>query len=555
MTSASTLTQSEMRKASDELLHIFLEDHEMNALFIVAICERFVSRNTFIDNFRRLLRFFSTDLKNEVQDSIYLELANFISQKSTFIAREVYRVLEYDHARTKSSRITLADPASDQPFAEPPSQLSSIKPQEDPGFEDEEEIEHDEKFDVLVAQGRKFVEGSKAFEELRKDFRNFVMHQPQPRPRIYSPVLSVHVETILRHSPARWSTAYQSAMAYLAVIGFREPRVPVGHKRIRWENAHGRKLYDDYIEHEPGALDSLQKYLDTYNYQAGTTVTSQAYGSSPLPPCWITRLWDNLLLAKRTPPPVESPAQRNEASNSAQNDVERGENPCRTLHLLCSMVKRRFANGLHQELVTDVTSDRDLFLAIRDSYLRYRGILKPYLSLTTVHSIHFMKFRYGGEEYIDLRCHDDLCERGKQCDCVPPPENTEYEFNPRLPKWSPPIGPQLMMDRFTHPDEIQPDDRWIIDQLPKRAKGKLERATTSSELQEAWGIYFKESLDLVKIWIIVAVGFVLPSLLFGVLWGHLRNDIQGAFGVASVWITCGTVFMGLFASYTWRSWV
>jgi hypothetical protein len=110
-----------------------------------------------------------------------------------------------------------------------------------------------------------------------------------------------------------------------------------------------------------------------------------------------------------------------------------------------------------------------------------------------------------------------------------------------------------MMDRFTHPEDINPDHKWIVEQLPKKTKGKLDCAIASPELQEAWGIYFKESLDLVKIWMIVAVGFVLPSLLFGVLWGHLKNDIQGAFGVASVWITCGTVFMGMFATYTWKS--
>lgn len=110
-----------------------------------------------------------------------------------------------------------------------------------------------------------------------------------------------------------------------------------------------------------------------------------------------------------------------------------------------------------------------------------------------------------------------------------------------------------MMDHFLHPEDINPDNQWIKDQLPKRSCGVLKLQLSSPSLEEAWGIYFKESWDLVKIWLIVAIGFVLPSLLFGILWGHLKKDLQGAFGVASVWITCGSIFMGLFATYTWKS--
>jgi len=109
------------------------------------------------------------------------------------------------------------------------------------------------------------------------------------------------------------------------------------------------------------------------------------------------------------------------------------------------------------------------------------------------------------------------------------------------------------MDRFFNPDDIAPDDKWIIEQLPKRTCGKLMLQPSSSELKEAWGIYFEEAWDWVKIRFIVVIGFVLPSLLFGILWGHLKKDVQGGFGVAAVLVAYGTIFMGLFVTDTWKS--
>ena len=114
---------------------------------------------------------------------------------------------------------------------------------------------------------------------------------------------------------------------------------------------------------------------------------------------------------------------------------------------------------------------------------------------------------------------------------------------------SPPIGPRLMMDFFTDPDGIQPDATLVIQQLPKRTCGELR--SESFELIEAWGIYYKEDWDWAKIWWVLAVGFFPPSLLFGIIWGILKNDIQGAFGVASWWMTGATILIGIVGTCTW----
>jgi hypothetical protein len=101
----------------------------------------------------------------------------------------------------------------------------------------------------------------------------------------------------------------------------------------------------------------------------------------------------------------------------------------------------------------------------------------------------------------------------------------EYECYPIPSKLSPPVGQQLMMDFFTDPDGIAPDATLVIQQPPKRTCGELQ--SRSFELMEAWGIYYKEDWDWAKIWWILAIEFFPPSLLFGILWGILKKDIQG----------------------------
>lgn len=106
-----------------------------------------------------------------------------------------------------------------------------------------------------------------------------------------------------------------------------------------------------------------------------------------------------------------------------------------------------------------------------------------------------------------------------------------------------------MMDFFTNPDDIELDSTLVLRQLPKRTCGDLQ--SPCSEAVEAWGIYYKEDWDWAKIWWILGVGFFPPSLVFGILWGILKQDIQGAFGVASWWMAGAAVVVGITGTRTW----
>lgn len=105
------------------------------------------------------------------------------------------------------------------------------------------------------------------------------------------------------------------------------------------------------------------------------------------------------------------------------------------------------------------------------------------------------------------------------------------------------------MDYFTDPHAINPNRTWILEQLPKRALAKFDPEPL--EPIEAWGLYFKEGWNWNKIWWILGLGFFPPSLLFGILWAVLKQDIQGAFGVASWYMTAAAIVLGIVGSNAW----
>lgn len=76
-----------------------------------------------------------------------------------------------------------------------------------------------------------------------------------------------------------------------------------------------------------------------------------------------------------------------------QKDVELGEDSSRTLRLMSCIEKRGHPVTLHQEVVSHIKDDRELFHALRRIYHNHKGRFESYWSLRTIHAIHFMKVR------------------------------------------------------------------------------------------------------------------------------------------------------------------
>ncbi|OGE49558.1 hypothetical protein PENARI_c021G00413 [Penicillium arizonense] len=286
LTTNTHLTAEEMHSAIDELVGIFLEDKELAILYREAILERRIARSRFVRNFRRLLKRFAAGLKEEAGEAIDLDLANLISSKAGLVADKVGSKIEqqYSQPDTIAAREKVEYEAQDASSAD-----------EDG---DGQERALDEKFPALVSHGRSFIKESIAFQKLQEEFKSFIMPprlNEGPNNEPFVDVESWFKRWIRAISPRSQALdpkyeapglakRVQDLKELLAEIGLVEKGIPKNHQRFRWTNRHGKKLYDDYIVHEPGAIQALQEYLDATTVPPGPTnaspISSQAQASS-----------------------------------------------------------------------------------------------------------------------------------------------------------------------------------------------------------------------------------------------------------------------------------
>jgi hypothetical protein len=242
LTGQSVLSSVEIRRATDELIDIFLKDSELENRYRLALHDRHIRSDRLARNFKRLLMLFSRNLKEEACDSVDVELANFVASNAGLVATKMHQTLQAG--------------VLDTPSEEDQMSQAVTKPMIDTGLLDEDEILNDtfqadvahqsedgneEKFAALVAQGRSFIELSDAFQKLRKDFRNFV--SPQTHSTFSGLPASSDESTIASnktiYSSHNWSAIqkmYCFIIGMLSCLGLIEPALKQHHQRVRWRN-------------------------------------------------------------------------------------------------------------------------------------------------------------------------------------------------------------------------------------------------------------------------------------------------------------------------------
>jgi hypothetical protein len=98
----------------------------------------------------------------------------------------------------------------------------------------------------------------------------------------------------------------------------------------------------------------------------------------------------------------------------------------------------------------------------------------------------------------------------------------------------PPIGPNLLMHFFTHPEEAA-SHSVLLQCIPKRKTAELEPCQIKG-WSTGWGLDLTTGVNELKLF---GLGFVgsLASAVFGIAWACIRNDIQSGFTVAGLILT------------------
>jgi hypothetical protein len=130
------------------------------------------------------------------------------------------------------------------------------------------------------------------------------------------------------------------------------------------------------------------------------------------------------------------------------------------------------------------------------------------------------RFRLYHGQLVDIHNHNSI-----------PPEalKDEYDYQPMPAESMPPIGPNLLMHFFPHPDHAAARPV-LLRSIPKRKRDKLEPCPIKGS-SVGWGLDVVTGPNEVKIFLYGLLGCFL-SMLFGIVWTVVMSDIQGGFGVA-----------------------
>lgn len=166
-------------------------------------------------------------------------------------------------------------------------------------------------------------------------------------------------------------------------------------------------LHDDFLEIESGALDDLERRLN----EPPPATDSPAGEDSTGPPSNLKRSWPlpkSLIgwafSARKSSAPPSLPEHSVFDLQKLQATMRAvGPHQSKLVYLLCCINNGKIGTMLHQEILTNVASDRALFIFLKDTYNRRRNWWHSLYPLRTVRYLRLVKVRAAGRSAIQPR--------------------------------------------------------------------------------------------------------------------------------------------------------
>jgi hypothetical protein len=158
----------------------------------------------------------------------------------------------------------------------------------------------------------------------------------------------------------------------------------------------GRTVYDDYIEHRPGAVDRLVEYLNSLGITAVTEYPEALeFPSQEEPAQSPLDATENDLPAGSAVPGAsgfgEQPSPAVASFIHEETEIEMEQN----FYLSCGISGCGLASSLEETVLNGVTDDSELFKRLNFLYNEKRRRTLPFWSLRKLSGIHFAKVRSG----------------------------------------------------------------------------------------------------------------------------------------------------------------
>ncbi|KAH7322667.1 hypothetical protein B0I35DRAFT_426223 [Stachybotrys elegans] len=306
------------------------------------------------------------------------------------------------------------------------------------------------------------------------------------------------------------------------VTTFMSKKPKGGQKRLLWTCACGSKLYDDYQENRPGALDDLKALLASCGVRSSVTGDLESNSRPPAQTTSSNSITASQLFNWRKPdlrlprqwqrdgPRVPGKCNRKTSSTPTNNHN----------YVLACIPLGRWVSKLRQPEACMINSDQDFFSLLRIEYFASRTS-RLFLGLRRVKAINFVKMELFQDSIADIR----------SCPSLPPEElKTQYLYDPMPADIVPPIGPNVLVHLFDHPSHAA-----VLPLLYKRIPKKLQEKLVPCVVKGSslgWGIEVKEGLNMFVFFLCGCAGFIL-CLAAAISWTVGRSDIQGGVGIGS----------------------
>ncbi|KAF1959671.1 hypothetical protein CC80DRAFT_466719 [Byssothecium circinans] len=284
----------------------------------------------------------------------------------------------------------------------------------------------------------------------------------------------------------------------------------------------GQAIYDDYAEVTLGGVGKKQKLLRILSirgrYYKTTSSNTETRG--------IMNMFKGLFTSYNAPIENTSlPRQQRRSSNAGV----KSQNIC-TTHPLSDPDGHRYIHWcipwtrytmrMHSLQTCQIYSDFDFFTALKARYGNSKSRFRHFLSLKKPISLRFVKFQLYHKQLVDIH---------EAANIPPESRKDEYEYLPMPTETIPPVGSNLLMHFFTHPNDAA-SRPVLLPSIPKRKRDKLEPCPVRGS-SVGWGIDITTGTNELKLFLLGLLA-CMGSLLFGVVWTVNMGDIQGGFGAA-----------------------
>ncbi|KAK2598817.1 hypothetical protein N8I77_012204 [Diaporthe amygdali] len=359
--------------------------------------------------------------------------------------------------------------------------------------------------------------------------------------------LLINLQNPMDHSTIHFFLSPLNTFVWNKISSLYEPSLSPGCTRVRYTCRCGRKLYDDFKELHPGALKKLENLLVSYFCEYPVTLqpgdieppaTHDRSNRGNILGGWVRR-WKQVFegrLRDARLPQTRRPAEAMELGlcSGGTGSDRAGHN----FVLLC-LPFMRWARKLHQPHTCNMQSDKAFFLSLRNQYAeacKSRRWMSSE-SFRRVLSIDFVKFEMYRNALVDI----------KESPSVPDLEDKQgaeenYSYQPLPAETNPPIGPNLLMHLFKHPEDADVE-LVIYRKIPKKLRDKLE-ACPLKGTAVGWGVHFTEGINWFALFTCGCIGFT-GALVFAVAWSTARGDIQSGFAIGGFIVTFMLFCLGI----------